>query len=450
MKENFKNKLWIISIVFLVVLTVATGYYALKLREKYEIMTNNTYNEAFNSLVNYMNNIENYLAKSMISKSSTHGAETLTEVWRDSNLALVYLSRIPLNSEGLSQTAKFLNQVSDYSYSLSRKNINHEEITEEELNNLKKLHGYSKDLKDTLNQMSEEIFIGEISWKDIESRKIHKFAQTVDNVSVFSNIDGNLNEYEGLIYDGAYSDHINKVDKKGLTGNDITEEEAKAKVRSFFKNKSIKNLESNGFLEKADIPSYEFVIEFLNENEKTWISVSKKGGHIIQMEKNRNVKEENKSHEEADRIGKEFLSQNGFENMKETYYMKRDNVLTINYAYNDNGVIVYPDLIKVKVALDNGEILGLETSGYLNSHTERKYEDNIIKIEEAKKKLNPELKIESENLSIIPTKWKTEIYCYEFKGKIENKEFLVYINAKTGKEEDILVILDTPEGILTM
>ena len=56
----------------------------------------------------------------------------------------------------------------------------------------------------------------------------------------------------------------------------------------------------------------------------------------------------------------------------------------------------------------------------------------------------------SENMAIIPTEWKTEIFCYEFKGKIEDKEFLVYINVETGKEEDILVILDTPGGTLTV
>ncbi len=450
MKENLKNSFWLLLIVILSILTVVSGYYAFKLKEQYAIMTNNSYNESFNSLVNYMNNIEGYLAKSMISKSPVHGAETLTEVWRDSNLALVYLSRIPLNSEGLSQTAKFLNQVSDYSYTLSRKNINNEELTDEDFENIKTLYGYSNSLKETLNQLSEELYTGQISWGDLKSDNSHKFAQAVDNISIFSNIDSNLSEYEGLIYDGAYSDHVNKVEKKGLTGEDISEEDAKSKVRAFFKDKTVEKIDGNGLLENADIPSYEFVIKFFNEDEKTWISISKKGGHIIQMEKVRDVNEEKKNFEEVNEIGKKYLEDKGFPNMKETYYMKKDNIITINYAYEDGNVLVYPDLIKLKIALDNGEIIGIEATGYLNSHTNRTYPENIISIEEAKEKLNPKLNIESERLSVIPTKWKTEIYAYEFKGKVEEKEFLVYINAETGKEEDILVILDTPDGVLTM
>ena len=136
--------------------------------------------------------------------------------------------------------------------------------------------------------------------------------------------------------------------------------------------------------------------------------------------------------------------------MKETYFIKEGNTIIINYAYNDNGITVYPDLIKVKLALDNGEILGLESSGYLNSHKIRTHFEPKITLEKAKENINKNLNIVSESMAIIPTEWKTEIFCYEFKGKVNDKEFLVYINADTGKEEDILVILDTPNGTLTM
>ena len=50
---------------------------------------------------------------------------------------------------------------------------------------------------------------------------------------------------------------------------------------------------------------------------------------------------------------------------------------------------------------------------------------------------------------MIPTEWKTEKFCYEFKGKIENIDFIAYINAETGEEEDILIITNTPNGTLT-
>ena len=50
---------------------------------------------------------------------------------------------------------------------------------------------------------------------------------------------------------------------------------------------------------------------------------------------------------------------------------------------------------------------------------------------------------------MIPTEWKTEKFCYEFKGKIEDIDFIAYINAENGEEEDILIVTNTPNGTLT-
>ena len=450
MNCGVKNKVLATAMILLAVIAIAIGYYAYRTNQKYSIFQTNRYNESFGNLVNYMNSVESLLAKSMISKSPEYAAEALTEVWRDSNLALVHLSGIPMNSEKLSQTAKFLNQVSDYSYSLSRKNIKNEELTDEDFDNLKTLHQYSVQLEGTLNQLSEELYNGKINWEELTKNKSLDYAQAVDNVSVFSNIDSNLKQYEGLIYDGAYSDHVNKAEKVGLVGDEVSEEEAKKKVQEFLGEDKIENVELNQFLENANIPCYDFSVKLKGQDDKVNIEIAKTGGWVVEMQNNREVTQEILSQEKANEIGKDFLAQKGFEGMKETYFTKLSNVVTINYAYEYDEIIAYPDLIKVKIALDNGEILGIETNGYLNSHTSRNFDDVSLTLEEAREKLNPDLEILDEGMAIIPTEWKSEVLCYEFKGKVDEREFLVYINVETGEEEDILVILDTPGGTLTV
>ena len=447
MNSFIKNNLKTVLIIVLFLLMLITGYYAYTLREQYINSKLNTYNQAFSNVVNYVNNVENYLAKAMISKSPEYSAETLTQIWRDSNLAEVYLSQIPLSTEGLSKTSKFLNQISDYSYTLSKKSIAQEELADEDFTNLEMFHKYALELENTLNQLSNELNDGIVNWNNVGSE--NKFAQAVSNVDVFSNIDSNLNEYEGLIYDGAYSNHVEKANKKGLIGNDIDEETAKKKVEEFFGKDNIKQIKNNGFIEKAQIPCYDFSVELKNNKGNANIEISKKGGHVIETFLDREVREEKISMEEANVNGKRFLESKGFNNMEETYFMREGNIVTVNYAYKQNGVIIYPDLIKVKIALDNSEILGIETSGYLNSHTERNLTQPKISIEQARNKINNKLEIKSEKMAIIPTEWKTEILCYEFQGIVGDKEFLVYINVETGKEEDILVILNTPGGTLT-
>lgn len=436
--------------VFLIIIAVLITVLVRKEQDSKQA-SENSYNMAFYSLVDYVENVETYLAKSLISSTPEHGAETLTNVWREANLAQSYLSRLPIESQELENTEKFLNQVSDYSYSLSRKNIYNESLSDEDLKNLKDLHNYSVELENTLNQLSEDINSGRIKWNELSNKGTVAFAQQVSTQTndSFSNLEENFHEYSGLIYDGAFSEHITSSEKKGLTGNDIDEETAKQKVAEFVGQENIKEIQSLGFSENATIPEYNFSVKTNLENDIT-ISVSKKGGHIIYMNSNRTVNSEIISQEEANEKGKEFLNNKGLNNMKETYYLKQDGIVTINYAYTQNDVVVYSDLIKVKVALDNGEVLGIEATGYLNNHTQRDTSKVKISKEEAKKTLNKDLEISSEGLAIIPTEYNTEILCYEFKGKVDDREFLVYINAENGREEDILIITNTPNGTLTM
>lgn len=451
-KNRLKDRHMLSIIVVLFTIIVIMGIIIYKKQAEYRQASENQYNMAFYELVDYVQNVETYLAKSLISSSAEHGAETLTHVWREANLAQAYLSRLPIDSVELEKTAKFLNQVSDYSYSLSRKNINDEELTEEDLNNLEELHGYSVELENTLNQLSADINEGRIKWDELTKKGTVAFAQEVSNISKssFSNIEENFHEYSGLIYDGAFSEHMTSNTKKGLTGDNIDEEKAKQIAIDFIGQDRVQEISSNGKSENTDIITYDFSVKVNNENEENMnISITEKGGHVLLMNYNRNVEAETISQDRANELGINFLKSKGIENMKETYFLKQDGIITINYAYTQNDVVIYPDLIKLKIALDNGEIMGIETKGYLNSHEERNIGEVKVSKETAKETLNKNLEIKSENLAIIPTEWKTEVLCWEFKGTVDDTDFLVYINAETGKEEDILVIVDTPNGTLT-
>ena len=451
-KNRLKDRHMLSVIVVLFTIIIILSVIIYKKQTEYRQASENQYNMAFYELVDYVQNVEIYLAKSLISSSPEHGAETLTHVWREANLAQAYLSRLPIDSVELEKTAKFLNQVSDYSYSLSRKNIYNEELTEEDLKNLEDLHNYSVELRNTLDQLSADINDGRIKWGELTKKGKVAFAQEVSNISKnsFSNLEENFHEYSGLIYDGAFSEHMTSSQKKGLTGDNIDEEKAKQIATDFIGKDGAQEINLSGKSENTDIITYDFSVKVNNENEENMnISITEKGGHVLLMNYNRNVEAELISQEEADKIGKQFLEDRGLNNMKETYYLKQDGIVTINYAYKQDEVTVYPDLIKLKIALDNGEVMGIETKGYLNSHEERKIPEVKITKEKAKESLNKNLEITSESLAIIPTEWQTEVLCWEFKGKVNDTDFLVYVNAETGKEEDILVITNTPNGTLT-
>ena len=447
--RKIKRFVWIF--VLILIGTVIWLGYSLYKKNKESILANeNLYNQSLYELVYYMDNVKNYLAKSTISTSASNGAETLTNVWREANLAQTYLSMLPIQAHELENTEKFLNQVSDYTYSLSRKNFEGKKLSDEDLENLQELHKYSIEINNVVNQISVDLNAGNLKWKDLTKNRDVDFAQQVSSdFNLASSLEENLHQYSGLIYDGAYSEHTVSDEKKGLKGDKILEEEAKNKAKEFVGNENIQEISSYGYSENASVPSFTFNIKNKN-NENITISISEQGGDIVFMNSDKKVKYENIDYEEANKKGKEFLEHKGFKNMQETYYLKNDGVMTINYAYSQDGIIMYPDLIKLKIALDDGQILGIETTGYLNNHTERDISKIKISKEQARDKLNKKLNIQSELLAVIPTEWKTEILCYEFKGKVEDTEYLVYINAESGKEEQILIITNTPNGVLTM
>ena len=127
-----KNKIWIAVSVILLIIVGILAYNLNKQKQQYAIVKENDYNMAFYEVVDYVQNVKTYLAKAMISKSAEHGAEILTHVWKEANLAQTYLGMLPIESQELENTEKFLNQVSEYSYTLSRKNIEGDGLTDDD------------------------------------------------------------------------------------------------------------------------------------------------------------------------------------------------------------------------------------------------------------------------------------------------------------------------------
>ncbi len=461
MKKNIRDRLFSIKkyssyvlIGMMIVVIIILFFLLFKQKKSYGTEIENKYNMVFYQLVDNMQDIEAYLAKSMISNSPKSSVETLSYVWREANMAETYLSMLPISSTEIEKTAKFLNQVSDYSYSLSKKTLNGEALSQEDLNNLEKLHDYSNQLKDSLNKLAMDIDSGKISWIDFTSQK-SLLKNDVDNISNknITPIEENFHEYAGLIYDGAFSEHMTNPERKGITGNEIDEEHARMIVIKSIGEERVEEIIFNGLAENGNIEAYLYTIKDYDQNT-IWISVTKKGGHILFINSNRVVNNEIISEDEATQNAEDFLDKNGFNNMKKTYFSKNGGVETINFAYEEkhgsDNIIVYSDLIKVKVALDDGEILGMESTGYLNSHVERNIPDIKITKEEALSLINKSIDVEGIRLAIIPTEFNTEIMCWEIKGRVGERDFLTYVNIENGNVEDILLILNSSDGILTI
>ena len=87
MKKWIKKYGAAISIILILAVAIILGVNLYRNNKEYELAMENSYNYAFYEFINYVDSMETYLAKSTISASANHGAETLTYVWREANLA---------------------------------------------------------------------------------------------------------------------------------------------------------------------------------------------------------------------------------------------------------------------------------------------------------------------------------------------------------------------------
>jgi spore germination protein len=447
------RKMYSIVVVIIAVVAVFGVYqykHAISLRQELD----NQYNRAFYDMTGYVNNVEVLLVKSMISSSTAKTASTLQEAWRQANLAQTNLGQLPISQQILANTSKFLTQVGDLSYTLNNQNTQGKPLSDAQYATIKRLHQLSISLGKSLNDLQSQLSLGRMKWGELANKGTPLFKKTSSSLSIknFERVDKTFQDYPTLIYDGPFSDHLVTTMPKGPAGDKLTVEQARQRVQSFFPTDKVSGITNIGKNDLGPINTYSFRVSFNNvpKEQTATIDLTQKGGHIFWMIYNRPTTAAKIDVDKAKELGRKYLEAHGFNNMVDTYYLKEDNYATINYAYKQGNVTVYPDLVKVKIALDDGEIIGIESKSYLIAHEVRNIPTPKITQAQARALINPRVKIYSTGLAIIPTEYKSELFTYEFKGKLDDKDFLVYINAETGREENILMIINTPDGILTM
>lgn len=390
-----------------------------------------------------MSSINTNLTKGLYANTTPMLSSMAISLTRDAASAKNSLSALPLSDTQLDNMLKFLSQVGAFVSTLDRKLSLGEPITSEERNQLKQLIDISQKLLSELDTITQGVEDGSVSFKQAGSTLQKSADQSVQIDSAFGDAEQTITDYPTLIYDGPFSDHILNQSPKTLEGKpDISKEKALEIASDFIgidKSTLRFDSETNGVIE-----TYNFFVDSIN------ISVCKKGGAVLYLLGSSSAGESVISPEQAVENAKSFLSAKGYENMKESYYSTQDGICTVNFAYENEGVICYPDLIKLSVSLETGNIISFDARGYIMNHTDRPPVQSKISADEAKMSVSDYLTVMSSRLAVIPTDYKTEKTAYEFHCKTpDEQEVLVYIDVLTAKEDDILLLLYSDGGILT-
>ena len=446
------NKICAAVIAVLAVLLIifcAMWYRCYRQNKELKVTVNNSYDRAFFELTDYVSDIDAMLSKAQLASDPSQLASISNEIFMKAAEAKSCFGQLPTENTNLENTAKFLSQVGDYTYVLSQNMINGATITDEEYGNLNSLNEYASTLSKSLSDIEQKIYSGEVSFNVAGNIGAIRAMAAGDGIfKDLENVEKSFDNYPSLIYDGPFSEHIENMESYMLkSAEEISKKDALQKAKEFLGDRG-EGLKFETETANTAIEAYNFGKD--NNGNHITISITKKGGYVLYFLENKTVSTANCDIDAATGLAYRFLVSHGINDMTNSYYEVTDNIATINFAYVQDGTKCYSDLIKVKVALDDGSIVGMECKGYLMNHRQRDIPDVMLSEEEAKTHVSTHLDVSAASLAVIPKDSLREVLCYEFKGTYMNKNFIVYVNAETGKEEQILLLIESETGVLTL
>ena len=452
---KFINKRIIYTMVVTLIVVFSTTFAILMTLENmdYRNYLQGEYSRSMYDLINSVQNIQANLGKAEIIGSKEQNIVIYEEIFRYATMANDKLHSLPIPQETSATTSKFLSQVGNFCFTLSKASSENQQLTNAEYGTIDNLKAQALSLQANLNGVLTQINEGHIQWGELRE-KSGVFAVNGNVVAEqFKDIDKQVAQYPTLIYDGPFSDNTLNIKPRIDNQKVISENQAIEIAKNVVGKDRVKSITGKEYQGKP-ISTYSFTIAIKGRaatDGDIVCEISKNGGKVVYLLDNRKLNKATIDLKEAVVRGSTYLESLGYKGMVPSYTLNYDSNVLVSYVYSQKNIIIYPDEIKLKIALDDGSIIGIESEKYLISHEENRVMiQPKITVAKAQKRVGKRLKINSIRLVIIPDISNEEVLCYEFSGNYKADKYIVYINALTGFEERILQIQNTPNGELAM
>lgn len=451
-----QKKRKVLGIIFLAAAFAVTTGFAIQghvRAARYRHLLDNGYQHAFAELATAAGELDVSLQKVTYATSPTLFSVLCAQTYAKAMAAQAALGELPYSNIELEQTASFLAKTGDYVLALASGAEGGQVCSQEHRATLQALSQSASQLAQLLQGLQSDLEGGTLEPEDLAQVQARLAAagqegEQVEAGSAFQDLEADFPEVPSLIYDGPFSEHLSNRTPRMLEGlPQVDEATAKEAAAAFLGLRSdIFTLTSAG---EGALPTYGFTA--LVDGGELYIEVTKQGGQVLQLLSSRRVGEPTLTRKEGYEAAAEFLSSRGFQDMDPSYAIDQGGLLTIHFAARQDGVYCYPDLVKVQVALDTGDVVGFEAHGYLMNHGSRELAAPAVSAQTATGQVPGSLTILSSQLALIPTGGEYEVLCHEFKCQNESGgHVLVYVNAQTGQQQKILLLLEDESGTLVI
>lgn len=382
------------------------------------------------------------LGKAPVAADARTQVELLAGISRQADSVVSGLSALPLSHIAMSDTLKFCNQLSEYAMVLALSVAAGQPLTEQETAELVSLESQCALLTGQF-ATARETMVAESLRLTARPGVFYAEAQAAQRpLEQVADPDNGM-DYPSMIYDGAFSDARHYGSPKALGEGRIDQRQAMEAARAFVGEERVRSVEAAPDSGGA-LASYGVKLT-LNDGVVLNAEVTRQGGKMLWMVPEHAAFEPGWTLEECAEAARDFLLDRGYGEMEANHYQVYDGLAVINFVAVQDGVLLYPDLVKVQVRMDTGEVVGLEANNYLMNHTERTGLSPVLSGEQALEKASSRLEAGQARLCVIPYR-EGERLCYEVPGRYEGREYRVYIDAITGEEAEVLMMVDSVGG----
>lgn len=424
------------TIGFGIAFGIADGY-----AMKYQTDLENVYNENFYSLLDSVNNLETKLSKTL-SASGSYQRKLLLEASQNASEAEVSISQLPLSQGDIQDTIKLVNQISGYTSTLADELVEGGTLSNEEIATLENVYQSVLQLKQQLNDFAKRLDNG----YSILDGSLDVDSNANDFTRSLSLLKNNDIEYPTMIYDGPFSDSVVNSEVKGLSGSEVDKTQAGENVLKFFKNSATLDYEGET---KGRFETFNYRVTS-SDNEMLYVQVSKIGGHILTISGAGRDGRASIDMEGAKDIAVKFATDNGIENAEVVWSDSIKNDVYLNIAPKVNGIILYPDLVKVKVNMVSGTIVGYDATPYFTNHISRSLSKGTLTLSDAKGKVPSDFEIVNARVVLSPLDYNREVVCVEVEADKGSNTYYFYYNVENGDLENVLKVIQTEDGNLLM
>lgn len=413
-------------LIIIAALSTALGVLAANLNYR-ENELEGVYQKAYFECMESLNDLELKMSKLQLSTSGNSQRKLLTDISNDSAVVQTNLATLATNDTENSDIVGFFNKLGDYSKTLAA-GVSEQSLTDDNRATVKKLHTAVVAFKSELSSVRDEILNG--------GKLLSSVGKSLNYIDVgFTNIKNSNLDIPELIYDGPFSDALNDRETKALNGlAEISADVAKQKAESVFEGATAELSGEAG----RDIETYLFTLT----GEVTGsVQITKAGGLILLYDCYSEPLDTTIDETRAKTVASDFVSRLGYVGMTPVWISNNNSTYYVNMAFEKNGVIYYPDLVKVKISAETGAILGLEARNYIFNHTERTL-DSPVEEPSARAALPSGVQVKTSRLTLIPTEWNSEILAYEYEVEFENETYYIYVDAVSAEEIKVMKVIE--------